>query len=257
MLSRALPARAAAGAMALFLVAVPAADAKKKKPRRMVEARYQVIVRATMDEKWSFLERSEIECSPGSPCTTETKGSGTARIQLKAKPTTWLVMRGVKGRPPQINVGTGEGAQATGPYLRTGELSTIHGGEWAAANPPQVRPTTGCGTRSLTADFNVFFTKRNTLAPSAIVDTSREDCPTGPSSGLDWDDDAPSLGDVTASVSQTRFLSTKSFTVRGSKSWHASVKPPTGAYKVRSGEKTVTWSWEVTFNLLKKGRRYA
>jgi hypothetical protein len=240
---------------ALALLAPGAAVAKPKK-KKLSEATYTVIARATMKEQWQFLERSEIDCLDGM-CTTETKGSGTARIQLKAKPTTWLVMRGVKGRPPQINVGTGEGAQATGPYLRTGELSTIHGGEWAAANPPQVRPTTGCGTRSLTADFNVFFTKRNTLAPSAIVDTSREDCPTGPSSGLDWDDDAPSLGDVTASVSQTRFLSTKSFTVRGSKSWHASVKPPTGAYKVRSGEKTVTWSWEVTFNLLKKGRRYA
>lgn len=246
--------RAAVGALALVLLPVPAADAKKKK--RLVEARYQVVVRANYDEKWSFDERSSISCDGGAACTRETKGSGSASIQLKAKPTTWLVMRGVKNRPPQINVGTGEGAQATGPDLRQGELTTTYGGPWAAGNPNESRPTTGCGNRRATVDFNVFFTRRNVLKPSVSGLDLREDCPTGPSSGLDWDDDAPSLSDVETQVSQTKFLKTRAFTVRGSKTWKASVKPPTGAYTFRAGTKTATWKWEITFTMLKKGRRY-
>jgi hypothetical protein len=248
---RSLP-RTAACCLAVLLVAVPAAEAKKKKP--LAEATYDVTVRATMDETWSFDERSAIDCLPGQ-CTRETKGSGSAHIALKSKPTPWLVMRGANGRPPQINVGTGEGARATGGYLRQGDLSTVHGGEWAAANPPEIAPSTGCGNKTITVDFNLFFTKKNLLAPSASTDLLRDDCPDGPSTGLDWDgDESPSLGDVTTLTSQTRFLKARSFTVRGTKSWHASVAPPTGTYTWRSGEKRVTWSWEVTFNLRKKHR---
>jgi hypothetical protein len=94
------------------------------------------------------------------------------------------------------------------------------------------------------------------LAPSASTDLLREGCPDGPSTGLTWDDDeSPSLGDVTTLTSQTRFLKARSFTVRGTKSWHASVQPPTGAYTWRSGEKQATWSWEVTFTMKKQARR--
>ena len=58
-------------------------------------------------------------------------------------------------------------------------------------------------------NFNVFFTRRNVLVPSVSGLDLREDCPTGPSSGLDWDDDAPSLSDVETQVSQTKFLKTR------------------------------------------------
>ncbi|QEC46230.1 hypothetical protein FSW04_00680 [Baekduia soli] len=253
-----LPARSAAAALALLAAggAATATSAQARTAHRpLAEATYDVVVRATMDETWSFDEQSSIACLPGQ-CTVETKGSGAAHIALKSKPTRWLVMRGFNGRPPQINVGTGEGAQATGPYLRTGELSTVHGGEWAAANPPEVSPAQGCGNRPLTVDFNLYFTRRNVLAPSASADTMRDDCPDGPNTGLEWDGgDAPSLGDVELATSQTRFLKARSFTVRGTKSWHASVAPPTGSYTLRTGEKKVTWSWEVTFNMKKKGRR--
>jgi hypothetical protein len=248
---RSLP-HAAACALALLLVAVPAAEAKK---RPLTEATYDVTVRATMDESWNFDERSSFDCLPGQ-CTKETKGSGSAHIALKSKPTPWMVLRGSGGRPPQINVGTGEGAPAKGGYLRSGDLSTVHGGEWEAANPPEIAPATGCGTKTITVDFNLFFTRKNVLAPSTSTDLLREDCPAGPTSGLDWDDDeSPSLDDVTTMTSQTRFLKARSFTVRGTKSWHASVAPPTGTYTWRSGEKKVTWSWEVTFNMRKKARR--
>jgi hypothetical protein len=239
---------------ALALLAPGAAVAKPKK-KKLSQAIYTVIARAEMREQWQFLERSEIDCLDGM-CTTETKGSGKATMQLKAKPTKWLVMRGYNGRPPMINVGTGEGAQLKGPYLRTGELSTIHGGPWADANPPQIAPTTDCGNRSTTVDFNLAWEGKNKLRPSAIVDDMREDCPDGPSTGLEWDDDeSPSLMDVVTQAAQSKFLSTKQFTVSGTKSWHASVNPPTGSYTLRTGEKTVTWSWSVTFQMDTKKKK--
>jgi len=249
---RSLPHLAACG-LALLLVAAPTAEARKKAP--LTDATYDVTVRATMDETWSFDEQSAFDCLPGQ-CTKETKGSGSAHLALKSKPTPWMVLRGYGGRPPQINVGDGEGAHAVGPSLRQGDLSTVHGGTWAAANPPEVSPATGCGTKPADLAFNLSFTKRDTLAPSVSTDLDREDCPDGPSSGLDWDGgESPSLGDVTTTTSQTRFLKARSFTVRGTRTWHASVQPPTGAYTFRSGEKRVTWSWEVTFNMRKKAHR--
>jgi hypothetical protein len=248
-----LLARSACAALgALALLAPGVAVAKPKK--RLNEATYTVIARATMEEEWQFLERSEIDCLDGM-CTTETKGSGTATMQLKAKPTKWLVMRGFGGRPPMINVGTGEGVQLKGPYLRSGELSTVHGGPWADANPPRIAPTGDCGNRSITVDFNLMWKARNQLSPSAIVDDLREDCPDGPSTGLEWDSDSPSLMDVVTQAAQTKFLRTKQFTVSGTKTWHASVDPPTGAYTMRSGQKLVTWNWSVTFHMNRKGRR--
>jgi len=239
---------------ALSLLVPGAAQAKR---RQATEAAYTVIARATMEERWQFLERSEIRClnpAPGT-CTVETSGSGTAKMQLKAKPTTWLVMRGANGRPPSLNVGTGEGAQLRGSYLRTGKLETIHGGPWAEANPPEIAETSGCGTKDIEVDFNLSWEGRNQLAPSAIVSDQRDDCPDGPNTGLEWDDDeSPSLMDVVTQAAQSKFLKTKQFTVSGTKSWHASATPPTGSYVLRSGEKTVKWSWSVTFQMNKKRR---
>jgi hypothetical protein len=253
MRSRSRTLRAAACAAAVLVAAVPAAEARKK-PRTISQATYEVVVRATMDETWNFDEQSSITCLPGE-CTVQTKGSGSAHVALKSKPTRWLVLRGFNGRPPQINVGTGEGARAAGAYLRTGELSTVHGGQWAAANPPEISPTRDCGNRNITVDFNLFFTKRDVLAPSTDAALLRDACPDGPSTGLDWDNgEAPSLAEVVTQASQTRFLKARSFTVRGTRSWHASVKPPTGSYVSRTGEKQVTWNWEVTFNMKRRGR---
>lgn len=245
----------ALGAVSLL---APAGTAVAAKKRPLTEATYTVIARATMEERWQFLERSELRCLSPEPgtCTTETTGSGMAKMQLKAKPTTWLVMRGTKGRGPSLNVGTGEGAQLRGSYLRTGKLETVHGGPWAAANPPEVAETSGCGNESIEVDFNLAWRGRNQLAPSAIVSDMREDCPDGPSTGLEWDNDGegPSLMDVVTQAAQSKFLKTKQFTVSGTKSWHASADPPTGSYTLRSGEKTVKWSWSVTFQMNKKRR---
>jgi hypothetical protein len=238
-------------ACALLAVAAPGAAQAKRKPRSLQQATYEVVVRAAMDEEWYFDELSSSPCLPGD-CTRETKGQGKAKISLKAKPVQWLVMRGAGGRPPQINVGTGEGAPATGPYQRSAELVTHYEGQWAAANPDVVSDTADCGTRSMTVDFNVFFRSRNVLAPSAPTDTLRDHCVDGPVSGLEWDaGGSPSLGDAITQTSQTRFLRTKAFTVRGSHTWHADVNPPTGSYVRRTGYKNVTWRWEATFRMLR------
>ena len=241
----ALPLLAVAAAVSL----VPAsADARTK---RLDEAVYTVIARVTMDESWNYDENTTDLCLDG--CSVEEKGSGSAHLSVRSKPTKWLVMRGVGGRPPQIDVGTGEGAQAVGVFSRAGDLTTTHAGKWAAANPPESLPTAGCGRRSVTVPFHLAFTDRTTLAPSVAADFDGGDCPDGPSSGLTWKGDGPSLNDVTTTSSPTRFLSTRAFTVRGTKTWTASADPVTGgAHQTRSGTKTVTWSWEVTFNMDKK-----
>src|SRR4051794_8247134 len=69
---------------ALALLVAPPGTAEAKKKAAPTDALYQVVVRATMDEHWQFLERSEIDCLDGI-CAKETKGEGSASIQLKAK----------------------------------------------------------------------------------------------------------------------------------------------------------------------------
>jgi hypothetical protein len=232
---------------------VPATAAEAKKAKRLDDAIYTVVARATMDESWSYDENTTDLCLDG--CSVEQKGSGSAHLSVKSRPTKWMVMRGFGGRPPQIDVGTGEGAQAIGVFTRAGELTTTHAGSWAAANPPESLPASGCGRSSVTLPFHLAFTDRTTLAPSISSDFDTADCPSGPNTGLTWDGggDGPSLNDVKTTTSPTRFLSTRAFTVRGTKTWHASADPVTGgANKTRSGTKTVRWSWEVTFNMDKK-----
>jgi hypothetical protein len=245
----ALPLLTVAAAAALLPASASA------KPRRLAEATYTVVARATMDESWSYDENTTDLCLDG--CSVEVKGSGSAHLSVKSRPTKWLVMRGFNGRPPAIDVGTGEGAAAVGVLQRSGSLTTTHSGSWAAANPPQSLPDGGCGTRNVTLPFHLTWTGRTELAPLVTSGLDDGECPDGPSSGLTWDGggDGPSLNDVTTTTSPTRFLKTRSFTVRGTRTWTARADPVTGgANKTRSGTKTVTWSWEVTFNMDKKKR---
>jgi hypothetical protein len=252
-MSRLSASAAALVAAAALAVAPGAAQAKHATPK-LAEADYTVKAHVTMDETWSYDQLESDLCLDG--CTEETKGSGTAHLDVASKPTHWLVMRGAGGRPPAINVGTGEGAALTGDYRRTGELSTIHGGAWAAANPPEVEPVDGCGTKNIAFDLNLAFTGKTVLAPVATPDLTRDDCPDGPATGLLWSDDVPALNAVTTSTSPTRFLSVRSFTVDGTRTWTTAAEPADGNV-TRAGHKTVTWRWSVTFtmNTKKKGHR--
>ena len=56
-----------------------------------------------------------------------------------------------------------------------------------------------------------------------------------------------------ASVGKDKFLGTKQFTVRGTKSWTGTVRPfnrtdPLDT-KIVNGEHTATWQWEATFRM--------
>jgi hypothetical protein len=92
------------------------------------------------------------------------------------------------------------------------------------------------------------------------IDELRENCPDGPSQGVDWEGgEPPSLWDVIATLDQKKFLHTKQFTARGSRTWKGQVEPfsrsdAQGHYTI-SGDKTVSWQWEATFRMKTKKRK--
>jgi hypothetical protein len=170
-----------------------------------------------------------------------------------------MIMKGFRGRPPSLNVGTGEGVELTGAYKRVGSDVETHtgAGKCESANPPIVADTTGCGTKTAGFDFNLAWVdmKPGSVYPSAVPSEPSEDCPSGPPWALDWENDvSPSIMEATVPVSASKFLGTKQFTLRGSKTFTGTV--PAGIS--RSGAQTVTWSWEATYRKVgakKKKRR--
>jgi hypothetical protein len=216
-----------------------------------------------MKESWSYDYETASPSLPGF-CTESDKGSGTATIQARTKrPQKMMILRGSGGRPPMVGVGSEPWVTLTGPYLRQGTLVDEHGGTCAAANPPVVAPTTGCGTKSIDIQLGFAWDAPGALRPSPLVEDSRYDCPSHGRRGVTWDNDAsPSLMDVVTHVAPKKFLGTKQFTIRGTRTFHG-VVPPTdnsdasGWYYREHGEHTVTWKWDATFRLdgVKKPRR--
>lgn len=253
--------RAALGCAALAATAVPASPAAAAKTPS--SAIYTVTFSAEMTDRWQSREHFTDDCRlTGALCIRDEQGQGNAKLSVKTRrPFRMMVMRGVRGRGPAINVGTGEGAPITGPYLRNGALTVEYSGPWDAGNPDRAAETTGCGTKTIKGDVNFVWAARNQLAPSPILDETREDCPTGPSEPWEWDGgEGPSIRDVAGQVAQTKFLRTKQFTVRGQKTWTGRI-PPTnrsddqGSF-VEDGSRTVSWQWEATFRMEgKKAKR--
>jgi hypothetical protein len=247
--------RGALAVAALSSLAGPAAaaDAAKRAPST---AMYTVTFRAEMTDRWQSREHYTDDCElTGQMCVRTEDGAGSARLNVKTKrPFRMMVMRGARGQGPAINVGTGEGAPVSGPYLRSGSLVTEYSGPWDAGNPDRKAEDRGCGRKTIEGDVNFTWRGRNQLGLSPILDVDRADCPTGPATGWEWDGgESPSLMDVIAQVSQNKFLRTKQFTVRGSKKWTGKVEPfsrssSQGAY-TKSGNREVTWQWEATFRM--------
>ena len=225
-------------------------------------AMYTVSFRAEMKDQWQSSEHYTDDCElTGAMCVRTEKGDGSAQLNVKTRrPFRMMVMRGVGGRGPMINVGTGEGAPVTGPYKRAGSLVTEYSGPWDAGNPDQTAEASGCGNTSLSGDINFTWTGRNQLGLSPILDEDRADCPTGPSTGWEWDGgESPSLRAVIAQVAQTKFLRTRQFTARGAKTWTGQIPPfnrssEQGSY-TKGGTRSVTWQWEATFRMERKKRR--
>lgn len=247
----------AAACVGLLIAASPAAA----KPKSPSSATYMVTFKAGMEETWQSLADYADDCElTGAMCTRVEKGEGRASIALRTRgPQPMLVMKGYRGGPPILNTGT-DGLAITGSSLRTGSLTTEYGGPWDAANPDTAAATTGCGNRSVKTSLSFSFPARNRIGPALSLDELREDCPDGPSQGIDWEGgEPPSLWDLIATLDQKKFLHTKQFTARGSRTWKGQVEPfsrsdAQGHYTI-SGEKTVTWQWEATFRMKTKKRK--
>jgi hypothetical protein len=246
---------------AVILVAAPAAEAKKKKPR--LDATYLVTVKAEMKEQWSFRDYSNYDCTVGAMCAREQLGSGSASAHLKTRrPFPLMVIRGGAGRTPILNHGS-DGIPMTGTWLRGGTMTTTYSGHWDAGNPDTAEPTDGCGNRT-EKDFATVgwsYDEPWHLQLHAASEPLRDGCPDGPPSALDWEgDESPALSDVLARVGKGKFLGTKQFTVRGTRSWTGTV-PATNRTdakdtKIVNGQKTVTWSWEATFRMKGAKRKH-
>lgn len=218
------------------------------------EAAYDVTFEATMTERWSFDERSSDDCElTGAMCTRATVGIGDAKLSVRSRrPTRVLVMRGFRGRPPLIGVGTGEGIPLVGSSVRRGSIATDYAGPWDAANPDVRQPDGGCGKRTVRASITFSWRGSGKLAAMAQLPDAREDCPDGLPIAADWaGGDPPSFGDVLAAASPRKFLGTPQLTVRGRRTWTGSIPTVertsrTGSYAQR-GQHQVTWQWEATF----------
>lgn len=248
MLSRKI---AIAGALLAGLAAAPAADAASSGTYL-----YDVTVKAEMKDQWSFRDEGEIG-TPWEPCHVADVGEGSATWQLKSRrPKRVMVMKGSGGRPPMLNVGTGEGVELTGAYKRQGSKVVTHtgAGKCESGNPPQVAETKGCGTKSAGFDFNLAWVdmRPGKVYPSAVPSEPSEDCPDGPGLALDWKDDvSPSIMEASTAISARKFLGTKQFTVRGNRTFVGTVPAAAG----RSGQQTVSWSWEATYRLVKNKKQ--
>jgi len=246
---------------ALILLVAPAAEAKKKKPRSA--ATYMVTVKASMQERWNYRDYTSFDCLDGM-CTREELGTGTASANLSTRePFEMMVIRGPKGRPPTLNLGS-DGIPMKANWLRGGEETITYSGSWDAANPDTAAPTDDCGHLAAQPFGSIGWSYETPGNLQLIVDSEplREDCPAGPSN-VDWEGgESPSLSDVLASVGKDKILGTKQFTVRGTKSWTGTVRPfnrtdPLDT-KIVNGEHTATWQWEATFRMkgAKKKKRH-
>lgn len=242
MSSRTLAVLLAAGATATTAVPPTAAIAARR--ARALDWTYEVTVRAQEHVRWSESSSHDIGI-PGHPCVVARAASGMTELTLTSvRPTRVMVLRGAGGRLPQLDVGTGEGVAVRGPSTTQGGDVTTHTGDGtcASANPPQARPVTGCGTRTVRASWSLAWRGRHAVAPATTVADDREDCPSGPSTALTWaGGTAPSLTAAIASVSPTRFEGTRQFTVHGRRTFTG-----TASADGRGGE-TVTWQWEATY----------
>jgi hypothetical protein len=248
-----------ASAAALALLAAPAAEASKKRKKVPMAATYMTTVKAAMTESWNFRDYWSYDTPKGNN-TREQKGSGTASAHLRtSKPFPLMAIRGPKGRPVTLNLGS-DGIPMTGSWLRAGEMTTEYSGVWDAGNPDITEETTDCGPLDVKTFGSIGWSYESPGNLQLIVDSEpqRDECPDGPPSGLEWENgESPSLIDVLAKVGKQKFLYTKQFTVRGTRTWKGAVTPTNraepGGTKIVGGEKTVTWQWEATFRL--KGAR--
>ena len=255
MTSRILPL-ALAGA--LVLAAAPAADAAKRKPKRM-SATYMTTIKVEYQSKWQYRQFAQHDCLPG-VCSREDKGSGSASAWMKTKrPFPVMVIRGAGGRPPTLNLGS-DGIPMHGEQIVMGDDALTYGGPWAAANENRAKATTGCGRKALKGFGSIGWEdlqRGGGLQLGVDIDPFREDCP-GVPSGMEWEGgESLSIYDVVASVGKGKFLGTKQFTVRGQATRKALLPTRNEWHYSQYGDAEAKLQWEATFRMqgAKKKRR--
>ena len=250
--------RAVLGAAVLASLVAPGAAAAD-------QSSYSVTFSAEMTDQWKASERFTDDCKlTGAMCVRDTKGEGSAKMFVRTRrPTRVTVVRGLRGRPPMINMGATPGLALTGTSVRTGSLVTDYSGPWDGANPDQRGTDTGCGKRTIDGYVMFMWQGRDRLGPVQNFEFDRESCPEGLHEGWEWNDDAsPALNEVLADAAQSRFGRSRQFTVRGRRTYTGIVPPVHEVGRLgtfdKEGSRTVTWSWEATFRMdggRKKKRR--
>jgi hypothetical protein len=242
--------RAAIGAAVLASLAAPAVAGASS------QTTYSVTFRAEMVDRWKASERFTDDCKlTGAMCVRDVKGDGTAKTQVRTRrPTKVMVVRGVRGRPPMINMGATPGLPITGSALRSGSLVTKYEGPWKAANPDQVASTDGCGNRTVNSYVSFMWQGADQLQPVSTFEHEGESCPEGLNEGWEWQGgESPSLSEALAKAAPTRFGRSRQFTVSGKRTWTGIVPPVNETGRLgtfsKEGSRQVTWSWEATFRM--------
>jgi hypothetical protein len=242
---------------AVVLAAAPAADAAKRKPKRM-SATYMTTIKVDYQSKWQYRQFAQHECLPG-VCSREDKGSGSSTAHMKTKrPFPVMVIRGFNGRPPTLNLGS-DGIPMAGEQIVQGSDTLTYGGPWAAANPDRADETGGCGRRTLDDFASIGWEdlqKGGGLQLGVDIDPFREDCPLGPSSGFEWEGgESLSIYDVVASVGKGKFLGAKQFTVRGQATRKALLPTRNEWHYSQYGDAEARLQWEATFRMKGAGKK--
>jgi hypothetical protein len=242
---------------AVVLAAAPAADAAKRKPKRM-SATYMTTIKVDYHSKWQYRQFAQHDCLPG-VCSREDKGSGSSTAHMKTKrPFPVMVIRGFNGRPPTLNLGS-DGIPMAGEQIVQGSDTLTYGGPWAAANPDRADETGGCGRRTLDDFASIGWEdlqKGGGLQLGVDIDPFREDCPLGPSSGFEWEGgESLSIYDVVASVGKGKFLGTKQFTVRGQATRNALMPTRNEWHYSQYGDAEARIQWEATFRMKGAGKK--
>jgi hypothetical protein len=242
---------------AVVLAAAPAADAAKRKPKRM-SATYMTTIKVGYQSKWQYRQFAQHDCLPG-VCSREDKGSGSSTAHLKTKrPFPVMVIRGFNGRPPTLNLGS-DGIPMAGEQIVQGSDTLTYGGPWAAANPDRADETGGCGRRTLDDFASIGWEdlqKGGGLQLGVDIDPFREDCPLGPSSGFEWEGgESLSIYDVVASVGKGKFLGAKQFTVRGQATRKALMPTRNEWHYSQYGDAEARIQWEATFRMKGAGKK--
>ena len=243
----------------LLLAAAPVGSALLAPGSASASRLYAVTFKAELQASWQYRESFADDCQlTGALCTREETGQGSTRTTLCTRRPHRLTVLGGSGKRPPVIGADADPVPLVGETVRAGSLRTTYGGPWKGGNPDRTADDDGCGRRSVREEVSFAWRGTKQVAPSIVLGSPDGACPDGPSAAPTWKDGAsPSLMDVLASASPSRFRGTKQFTIRGSRTftgaWPSRSSSSRTTSLTSSGDTRATWRWEATFRLV--GRR--